>query len=57
MALHIFQALWRFLILFEFADSLMHRAAFAEMLYILDSNKKPEAVKLIEGSINNLVPR
>ncbi|KAK7255315.1 hypothetical protein RIF29_28722 [Crotalaria pallida] len=38
-------------------DSLMHRTAFAEILYILDSNKKSEAVKFIEGSTNNLVPR
>lgn len=40
-----------------FADSLMHRAAFAEILYILDSNRKSEAVKLIEDSVNNTVPR
>ncbi|KAL9323139.1 hypothetical protein ACSQ67_011192 [Phaseolus vulgaris] len=38
-------------------DSLMHRAAFGEMLYVLDPNRRPEAVKLIEGSTNNLVPR
>ncbi|KAF1865787.1 hypothetical protein Lal_00021788 [Lupinus albus] len=38
-------------------DSLTHRAAFAEILYILDSNRKSEAVKFIEGSTNNLVPR
>ncbi|RDX81112.1 N-terminal acetyltransferase A complex auxiliary subunit NAA15, partial [Mucuna pruriens] len=38
-------------------DSLMHRAAFGEMLYILDPNRRSEAVKLIEGSTNNLVPR
>ncbi|XP_027928732.1 N-terminal acetyltransferase A complex auxiliary subunit NAA15-like [Vigna unguiculata] len=38
-------------------DSLMHKAAFGEMLYVLDPNKRPEAVKLIEGSTNNLVPR
>ncbi|XP_061359544.1 N-terminal acetyltransferase A complex auxiliary subunit NAA15-like isoform X2 [Gastrolobium bilobum] len=37
-------------------DSLMHRAAFAEILYILDSNTKSEAVKLIEGSANKVVP-
>jgi len=35
----------------------MHKAAFGEMLYVLDPNKRPEAVKLIEGSTNNLVPR
>jgi len=40
-----------------FTDSLMHRAAFGEMLYVLDPNRRPEAVKLIEGSTNNLVPR
>ncbi|XP_027125429.1 N-terminal acetyltransferase A complex auxiliary subunit NAA15 [Coffea arabica] len=33
-------------------DSLMHRAAAAEMLFVLESNKKDEAVKLIEESIN-----
>ncbi|XP_027343975.1 N-terminal acetyltransferase A complex auxiliary subunit NAA15 isoform X2 [Abrus precatorius] len=38
-------------------DSLMHRAAFGEMLYILDPSRRLEAVKLIEGSTNNLVPR
>ncbi|KAJ8452025.1 hypothetical protein Cgig2_016606 [Carnegiea gigantea] len=36
-------------------DSLMHRAAVAEMLYLLEPNKKPEAVKLIEESSNNMV--
>ncbi|KAL2332403.1 hypothetical protein Fmac_019984 [Flemingia macrophylla] len=38
-------------------DSLMHRAAFGEMLYILDPSRRSEAVNLIEGSKNNLVPR
>ncbi|XP_004506868.1 N-terminal acetyltransferase A complex auxiliary subunit NAA15-like [Cicer arietinum] len=38
-------------------DSLMHRAAFTEILYILDSNRKSEAVKLIEESTNNSLPR
>ncbi|OIW03837.1 hypothetical protein TanjilG_30113 [Lupinus angustifolius] len=38
-------------------DSLMHRAAFGELLYILDHNRKAEAVQFIEGSTNNLVPR
>ncbi|KAH7547325.1 hypothetical protein FEM48_Zijuj01G0297800 [Ziziphus jujuba var. spinosa] len=37
-------------------DSLMHRAAAAEMLYALQPDKKPEAVKLIEESTNNPVP-
>ncbi|KAI4355680.1 hypothetical protein L6164_004427 [Bauhinia variegata] len=37
-------------------ESLMHRAAFAQMLYILDSNKRSEAVKLIEESTNDLTP-
>ncbi|XP_002517521.2 N-terminal acetyltransferase A complex auxiliary subunit NAA15 [Ricinus communis] len=37
-------------------DSLMHRAAVAEMLYLLEPNKKSEAIKLIEDSTNNLVP-
>ncbi|GAB4850148.1 N-alpha-acetyltransferase 16, NatA auxiliary subunit [Ancistrocladus abbreviatus] len=37
-------------------DSLMHRAAAAEMLYLLEPNKKAEALKLIEDSSNNMVP-
>ncbi|XP_058751865.1 N-terminal acetyltransferase A complex auxiliary subunit NAA15-like [Vicia villosa] len=37
--------------------SLMHRAAVGEMVYILDPNRRSEAVKLIEGSTNNLVSR
>ncbi|KAJ1404065.1 Tetratricopeptide-like helical domain superfamily [Sesbania bispinosa] len=37
--------------------SLMHRAAFGEMLYVLDPNSRSEAVKIIEGSTNNLMPR
>ncbi|KAG9459346.1 hypothetical protein H6P81_003854 [Aristolochia fimbriata] len=36
-------------------DSLMHRAAAGEMLYMLEPEKKPEAVKLIEESTNNQV--
>jgi hypothetical protein len=40
-----------------FAGSLMHRAAFGEMMYILDPNRRAEAVKLIEGSTNNPVSR
>lgn len=39
------------------ADSLMHRAAVAEMLYVLEPDKKPEAIKLIEESTNNTVPK
>lgn len=35
----------------------MHRAAFVEILHILDSNRKSEAVKFIEESTNNIVPR
>lgn len=38
-----------------FAESLMHRAAVAELLYVLEPNKKAEAVKLIEDSVNDLV--
>ncbi|KAJ7951835.1 N-alpha-acetyltransferase 16, NatA auxiliary subunit [Quillaja saponaria] len=38
-------------------DSLMHRAASAEMFYVLDPNKKSEAITLIEESANNMVPR
>ncbi|KAL6996526.1 N-alpha-acetyltransferase 16, NatA auxiliary subunit [Sarracenia purpurea var. burkii] len=37
-------------------DSLMHRAAVAEMVYVLDPSKKDEAIKLLEDSSNNLVP-
>ncbi|KAG5137227.1 hypothetical protein JHK82_021958 [Glycine max] len=33
------------------------RAAFAEILHILDSNRKSKAVKFIEESTNNIVPR
>ncbi|XP_060205680.1 N-terminal acetyltransferase A complex auxiliary subunit NAA15-like isoform X2 [Lycium barbarum] len=36
-------------------ESLMHRAAVAELLYVLEPNKKAEAVKLIEDSVNDLV--
>ncbi|XP_059645164.1 N-terminal acetyltransferase A complex auxiliary subunit NAA15 [Cornus florida] len=36
-------------------DSLMHRAAAAEMLYVLVPDKKAEAIKIIEDSSNNLV--
>lgn len=35
-------------------ESLVHRAAFAEMLFLLEPNKKCEAVKLIEESPNNM---
>lgn len=35
----------------------MHRAAVAEMLYVLEPDKKPEAIKLIEESTNNTVPK
>ncbi|BAT98535.1 hypothetical protein LR48_Vigan406s014400 [Vigna angularis] len=38
-------------------DSLMHRAAFVEILHILDSNRKSEAVKFVEETTNNTVPR
>ncbi|XP_011002722.1 PREDICTED: N-alpha-acetyltransferase 16, NatA auxiliary subunit-like [Populus euphratica] len=37
-------------------DSLMHRAAVAEMLSVLEPNKQLEAVKLIEDSTNNPAP-
>ncbi|XP_009778993.1 N-terminal acetyltransferase A complex auxiliary subunit NAA15 [Nicotiana tabacum] len=37
-------------------ESLMHRAAVAELLYVLEPNKKAEAVKLILDSANDLVP-
>ncbi|URE23045.1 NMDA receptor-regulated protein 1 [Musa troglodytarum] len=35
-------------------DSLIHRAAAAEMLYVLEPEKKLEAIKLIEDSKNNI---
>ncbi|KAF7843310.1 N-terminal acetyltransferase A complex auxiliary subunit NAA15 [Senna tora] len=38
-------------------DSLMHRAAAAEMLYTLDPSRKSDSVKLIEESPNDFVPR
>ncbi|XP_012571543.1 N-terminal acetyltransferase A complex auxiliary subunit NAA15-like [Cicer arietinum] len=37
--------------------SLMHRAAYGEMMYILDPNRRTEVVKLIEESTDNLVSR
>jgi len=59
IAPHTFQVSLRkiYIVSLLFADSLMHRAAFVEILYILDSNRKSEAVKLIEDSVNNIVPR
>ncbi|KAK3020555.1 hypothetical protein RJ639_047467 [Escallonia herrerae] len=38
-------------------DSLMHRAAVAEMLNILEPNKKADAIKLIEDSSNDLASK
>ncbi|XP_023548247.1 N-terminal acetyltransferase A complex auxiliary subunit NAA15 isoform X2 [Cucurbita pepo subsp. pepo] len=38
-------------------DSLMHRAAVAEMLNLLEPQRKYEAIELIEESTNNMVPR
>lgn len=40
-----------------YADSLMHRAAVAEMMYALEPDKKSKAIKLIEDSTNNTVPK
>ncbi|CAM8997376.1 unnamed protein product [Rhodiola kirilowii] len=37
-------------------DSLMHRAAAAEMLYLLEPNRKAESIKIIEESTNCLLP-
>jgi peptide alpha-N-acetyltransferase len=34
----------------------MHRAAVAEMIFVLEPNKKREAIKLIEDSTNNPAP-
>lgn len=42
---------------YTFAGSLMHRAAYGEMMYILDPNRRTEVVKLIEESTDNLVSR
>ncbi|CAN8240552.1 unnamed protein product [Cochlearia groenlandica] len=36
-------------------DSLMHRAAYAEMLYVLDPSKKNEAIKIFDESTNKVV--
>ncbi|KAL0665540.1 hypothetical protein Bca4012_102378 [Brassica carinata] len=36
-------------------DSLVHRAAYAEMLYLLDPSKKTESIKIIEDSTNEVV--
>lgn len=38
-------------------DSLVHRAAAAEMLFLLSPERKEEAIKLIEDSVNNIGPR
>ncbi|KAI4331230.1 hypothetical protein MLD38_029435 [Melastoma candidum] len=38
-------------------DSLMHRAAAAEMLLLLEPGNKAKAIKLIEDSTNNMVSR
>ncbi|KAK9149523.1 hypothetical protein Scep_008280 [Stephania cephalantha] len=38
-------------------ESLMHRAAAAEMLDVLEPERRLEAIKLIEDSVNNVVPR
>ncbi|KAL8098992.1 N-terminal acetyltransferase A complex auxiliary subunit NAA15-like isoform X2 [Apium graveolens] len=37
-------------------DSLLHRAAAAEMLHLIEPNRKAEAIKIIEESLNNAVP-
>lgn len=38
-------------------DSLVHRAAAAEMLFLLSPEKKAEAIMLIEDSVKDIVPR
>jgi len=47
---------WSGILLFlddiSFPASLMHRAAGAEMMYLLEPDKKMEAIKLIEDSTN-----
>ncbi|KAF9615560.1 hypothetical protein IFM89_024592 [Coptis chinensis] len=41
----------------KYKDSLMHRAAAAEMMYVLEPKRKLEAIKLIEDTPNNFLPR
>ncbi|KAF5466665.1 hypothetical protein F2P56_016572 [Juglans regia] len=41
----------------RFKDSLLHRAAVAEMFYVLEPDRKLEAIRLIEESTNNMVPK
>jgi peptide alpha-N-acetyltransferase len=48
----IFVALRSYSNLFLLA-SLTHRAAAAEMMYLLEPDKKLQAIKLIEDSTNN----
>ncbi|KAH0434372.1 hypothetical protein IEQ34_026832 [Dendrobium chrysotoxum] len=38
-------------------DSLMHRVAAAEMLYLLEPDKKLEAIQLIQDTTNDTAPR
>uniref|UniRef100_A0A0D6R3U3 Uncharacterized protein n=1 Tax=Araucaria cunninghamii TaxID=56994 RepID=A0A0D6R3U3_ARACU len=38
-------------------DSLVHRVAAAEMLFLLSPERKVEAIEMIENSVNNIVPR
>lgn len=38
-----------------FSDSLRHRAAVAEMMFVLEPHKKEEAIKLIEESSGDLL--
>ena len=42
-----------FLVNISLPASLTHRAAAAEMMYLLEPDKKMEAIKLIEDSTNN----
>jgi N-alpha-acetyltransferase 15/16, NatA auxiliary subunit len=42
-----------FLVYISLPASLTHRAAAAEMMYLLEPDKKMEAIKLIEDSTNN----
>lgn len=43
-----------FLFFLSLVDSLRHRAAVAEMVFVLEPNKKKEATSLIEESSNDL---
>lgn len=55
MILHSFFIFNNLIIFFFFVDSLAHRAAVAEMMFVLEPNKKKEAINLIVESPKDLV--